>query len=125
MKATRLDSTERQDEMANGEIDVKRKLTSRKLWAATAGFVAGLVIAFGGSQDVAVSISGVIMSGASVIGFIFGEGLVDYASAGSDTTQTIDQSIKSAAVTSDDAETVKQAIAPVVTETDPKVGGTE
>ena len=125
MKATRLDSTERQDEMANEEIDVKRKLTSRKLWAATAGFVAGLVIAFGGSQDVAVSISGVIMSGASVIGFIFGEGLVDYVSAGSDTTQTIDQSIKSAAATSDDAETVKQAIAPVVTETDPKVGGTE
>ena len=32
----------------NNKIDWKRKLTSRKLWVAVAGFVAGLILAFGG-----------------------------------------------------------------------------
>ncbi len=30
------------------EIDWKRKLTSRKFWVALAGFVAGLIVAYGG-----------------------------------------------------------------------------
>ena len=30
------------------KIDWRRKLTSRKLWVATAGFIAGLIVAFGG-----------------------------------------------------------------------------
>ena len=34
------------------KIDWKRKLTSRKLWIAAAGFVAGLIAAFGGSSSV-------------------------------------------------------------------------
>ena len=60
-------------------IDWKRKLTSRKLWVAVAGFVAGLIIVFGGSQADADKISGAILSGAAVIGYIFGEGLTDAA----------------------------------------------
>lgn len=60
-------------------IDWKRKLTSRKLWVAVAGFVAGLVVIFGGSQDSADKISGAILSGAAVVGYIFGEGLTDAA----------------------------------------------
>ena len=59
------------------KINWQRKLTSRKLWIALAGFIAGLVIAFGGSEDVAQTISGSILSGAAVIGYIFGEGLTD------------------------------------------------
>lgn len=61
------------------KIDWKRKLTSRKLWLAVAGFVTGLILAFNGSAEVAESVSGCIMSGASVIAYIVGEGLTDVA----------------------------------------------
>lgn len=59
------------------KIDWKRKLTSRKLWVALAGFIAGLIVAFGGDSEVAETVSGCIMSGASVIAYIIGEGLAD------------------------------------------------
>lgn len=61
-------------------IDWKRKLTSRKLWLAVAGFVAGLVLALNGSAEAAETVSGCIMSGASVVAYIVGEGLTDAAS---------------------------------------------
>ncbi len=61
------------------KIDWKRKLTSRKLWVALAGFVAGLIVIFGGSQQDAEKISGSILSGAAVVGYIVGEGLTDAA----------------------------------------------
>ncbi len=61
------------------KIDWKRKLTSRKLWVSVAGFVAGLIVIFGGSQDTADKISGSIMSGAAVVGYVLGEGLTDAA----------------------------------------------
>ncbi len=64
------------------KIDWKRKLTSRKLWVALAGFVAGLIIIFGGSQENADKISGAILSGAAVVGYIVGEGLTDAANVG-------------------------------------------
>ena len=64
------------------KIDWKRKLTSRKLWVALAGFIAGLVVIFGGSQETADKISGSILSGAAVVGYIFGEGLTDAANSG-------------------------------------------
>lgn len=59
------------------KIDWKRKLTSRKLWVAVAGFVAGLIVAFGGDSEVAETVSGCILSGAAVIGYVIGEGLAD------------------------------------------------
>ena len=59
------------------KIDRKRKLTSRKLWVALAGFVAGLIVAFGGSQESADTVSGCILSGAAVVGYVIGEGLAD------------------------------------------------
>ena len=58
-------------------IDWKRKLTSRKLWVAIAGFVAGLIVAFGGDRAIAETVSGCIMSGAAVVAYIIGEGLAD------------------------------------------------
>lgn len=61
------------------KIDWKRKLTSRKLWLAVAGFVTGLILALNGSAEVAETVSGCIMSGASVIAYIVGEGLTDAA----------------------------------------------
>ncbi len=65
-------------------IDWKRKLTSRKLWAAVCALATNLIIAFGGSQETAVQITAIIMAGASVIAYIIGEGLVDAANAGMD-----------------------------------------
>ena len=61
------------------KIDWKRKLTSRKLWVALAGFVTGLIVAFGGDNEVAETVSGCILSGAAVIGYVIGEGLADGA----------------------------------------------
>lgn len=59
------------------KIDWKRKLTSRKLWVSVAGFVSGLIIAFGGSSEGAETVSGCILSGAAVVGYVIGEGLAD------------------------------------------------
>lgn len=61
------------------KIDWVKKLTSRKLWLAVAGLVSGLVLAFNGSAEVAETVSGCIMAGASVVGYILGEGLTDAA----------------------------------------------
>lgn len=58
-------------------INWKRKLTSRKLWAAVAGFVSGLLIFLGHSQTEATQIAALIMSGASVVAYCVGEGLAD------------------------------------------------
>lgn len=63
----------------NNKIDWKRKLTSRKLWVSVAGFVTGLMLAFGGSQSDADTVSGCIMSAASVVAYTIGEGLADHA----------------------------------------------
>lgn len=60
-------------------IDWKRKLTSRKFWLAVVGLVSGLVIAFNGSAETAETVSGCIMSLASVVAYIVGEGLTDAA----------------------------------------------
>lgn len=61
------------------KIDWKKKLTSRKLWVAVAGMIAGFVLAFNGSAEVAETISGCVMSVASVVAYIVGEGLTDAA----------------------------------------------
>ncbi len=59
------------------KIDWKRKLTSRKFWVSAAGFAAGLIVAFGGKQSAADTVSGCILSGAAVVGYVVGEGLTD------------------------------------------------
>ncbi|MCI7692803.1 MAG: hypothetical protein MSR67_10550 [Oscillospiraceae bacterium] len=64
------------------KIDWKRKLTSRKLWISLAGFVAGLIVIFGGTQETADKITGAIMSGAAVVGYVLGEGLADNGNKG-------------------------------------------
>ena len=64
--------------------DIIRKLTSRKLWMAIAGFVSGLLIYFGQTAEQAERVAALILSGASVLAFILGEGLIDAASAGQD-----------------------------------------
>lgn len=63
-------------------IDWKRKLSSRKLWLAIAGFVAGIMVFLGKSESEASQVSALIMSAASVISYIISEGLIDSANAG-------------------------------------------
>lgn len=58
-------------------IDWRRKLTSRKLWVSIAAFVSLLMVALGCSDNEAAQVSALIMAGATVIGYVIGEGLVD------------------------------------------------
>ena len=62
-------------------MDWKQKLTSRKLWMAVAGLTMGLIAFFGADENTAQTVGGLIMALASVVGYIFGEGLVDAARA--------------------------------------------
>lgn len=59
------------------KIDWTRKLTSRKWWTAIASFVTLLIVAFGGTENIATQVSAIIMAGAIVIGYTIGEGLTD------------------------------------------------
>lgn len=65
-------------------IDWKRKLTSRKFWVAVIGFVTPLLLAFGIAEGDVTQIAGIIMSGATLIAYIIGEGLTDAAAANID-----------------------------------------
>lgn len=76
------------------KIDWKKKLTSRKFWLALAAFVSGLIIAFKGSAEVAETVSGCIMAGASVIAYAIGEGLADAASVDKGKKDDSDESNK-------------------------------
>ena len=63
--------------------DIIRKLTSRKFWLAVAAFVTELMIAFKGDAELAETLSGMIMAGATVIAYIVGEGMIDSENIGS------------------------------------------
>lgn len=60
-------------------IDWKRKLTSRKFWAAVIAFVTTLCVAFGVKEITAEQIAAVITAAATMIAYIIGEGLTDAA----------------------------------------------
>ena len=59
------------------QIDRKRKLGSRKLWAAMAGIVTGLAMVFGLDEGTISSVAGAVVSAASVVSYIITEGRVD------------------------------------------------
>ena len=61
------------------KIDWMRKLTSRKLWLSVASFVTLMVVVCGGTENEAAQISALIMAGATVIGYVIGEGMTDAA----------------------------------------------
>lgn len=58
-------------------MDWKRKFTSRKFWLSISSFVSMLLIYFGASEGEASKIAALIMAGASIIGYVIGEGLAD------------------------------------------------
>lgn len=78
-----LDDAKGENTMSKDEII--RKLTSRKLWMAVAGFVSGLLIYFGQTAEQAERVAALILSGASVLAFVLGEGLIDAAREKGDT----------------------------------------
>ncbi len=57
--------------------ELKQRLTSRKFWLAVASFVSGLILAFGGNEEIANTVSGCILSGFSVLAYAIGEGISD------------------------------------------------
>lgn len=61
---------------------LKQKLSSRKLWAAIAGLVMGLSMVFGLDEGTISTVSGAVVSVASVIVYIVTEGRVDAAAVG-------------------------------------------
>ena len=58
-----------------------RKLTSRKFWAAVAGFVTGLIVFLKAPTSDASAITALIMSLGTLIAYILGEGLIDASAA--------------------------------------------
>ena len=54
-----------------------RKLSSRKLWAAVAGVVAGLAMVFGLVETTISTVAGAVVSVMSVITYIITEGKID------------------------------------------------
>lgn len=75
------------------KIDWIKKLTSRKFWLALVTLVTGLILAFKGDAETVETVSGCIMSLASVIAYIVGEGLTD-ASATSSATEKKEEETK-------------------------------
>ena len=57
--------------------NIIKKFTSRKFWIAVAGLVSGVVIMLGADAEQSQNVYGVVLSAASVICYIFGEGLCD------------------------------------------------
>ena len=73
------------------KIDWKRKLTSRKLWVAVAGFVTGVMVLItsGATEQ---TISGAVMAFGSVVAYILGEGLTDAAAVKTEKTDETEKS---------------------------------
>ncbi len=55
----------------------KRKLTSRKFWAAVIGVVISVMVLFGVDSGEQERITAVITSTATLIAYIIGEGMID------------------------------------------------
>lgn len=82
--------------------DIIRKLTSRKFWVAVCEFVAMLIVALGGTQDTAVTITALIMAGATAIAYLLAEGLTDAKSAGVDPTIIVEPIVETETANNDE-----------------------
>lgn len=68
-----------ENQLMKTKINWKQKLTSRKLWAALVGIVAGLASVFGITENDYAQVAGLVTMAASVVAYIFGEAKVDAA----------------------------------------------
>lgn len=63
--------------MKNNKIDWKRKLSSRKLWAAVAGLVTAILIAFKIDNLTVEQVVAIVSAMGTLVAFILGESYVD------------------------------------------------
>ena len=63
------------------KIDWKRKLTSRKFWAAVAGFLTAVMTACNLDKLTIEQVTAVVTAGGVLSAYIIGEGMVDKARA--------------------------------------------
>lgn len=61
------------------KINWKQKLTSRKLWVAIIGIVAGLAAVFGVDESEYTAIAGAVIAAANAVAYIMGEAKIDAA----------------------------------------------
>ena len=66
------------------KIDGKRKLSSRKFWAAVAGVVVSIMIIFGTDAGTQEKITGAITSTGILVTYILAEGSTDKAALNKD-----------------------------------------
>lgn len=74
-------------------MDILRKLSSRKLWAAVAGIVTGLAILFGLDESIITTVGGALVSVVSVVTYIVTEGKIDAAAVG-DAAQAVQDALE-------------------------------
>lgn len=70
------------------KINWKRKLSSRKFWAAIAGFVGAVAVVCGADQDSIASITAIISAAGVLAAYILGESIIDTRSAGEETDES-------------------------------------
>ncbi len=58
---------------------LKRKMSSRKLWAAIVGVLTGVAMIFGLDENVINTVSGAVLAAGSIVAYITAEGKVDAA----------------------------------------------
>ena len=73
--------------MKNQKINWKQKLTSRKLWVAIIGIVAGLAAVFGVDENEYTAIAGAVIAAANAVAYIMGEAKIDAADRFNPTTE--------------------------------------
>lgn len=61
------------------KIDWKRKLSSRKFWAAVGGMAAAVLAFVGASEQVATQVTAIISAAGVLIAYILAEGFTDAA----------------------------------------------
>ena len=75
------------------KINLKQKLTSRKLWISVIGIIIGVAMSFGITGDdygeIARKVAGAITAVSSIVGYIYGETKVDAARIESEGIKTV------------------------------------
>lgn len=65
-------------------INWKRKLSSRKFWAALAGFVSAVAVVCGAGESLITEVTAIISAAGVLIAYILGESMIDKTASESD-----------------------------------------
>lgn len=71
--------------------DLKRKLSSRKFWAAVAGLVSAVLVVMNYGENEITQVVSVVSAAGVLIAYIFAEGSVDAAREKGDTQQSSEE----------------------------------